>query len=281
MKHILLLLALAFIQTSCSGRQTQDNINQSDASVQVLLIGSSHWNNYQSKGLDVAQTNEVDILSDQYQKELDQIVAKIKEFKPDKIFVERTVAYQPKLDSLYKLYKTTDWGQKRRNEIFQLGFKVAKELQHKKVYGVDYRGTQFPFDSLINAMKQAKQTTLIESFTKDIKKFEKEYNALISKKKPLKDIFYYLNNKNQRKLNFGWYLNGANKGGTIDNNTGSFLASEWIRRNLYIYSSIQKYTEPKDKRIMVLMGAGHIAVLENLISYSPDWKIVELKDIMQ
>ncbi len=271
---------------SCNNQPVAKKLNtdkntSKNKKLEVLLVGSSHWNNYNSEGLDVAQTNEIDILSSKYQSDLNEIVEKIKVFNPDKIFVERTLKYQPKLDSLYHLYTTTNWGKGRRNEIYQLGFKVAKELKHLKVYGVDFRNTQFPYDSLINSMEKAHQTALISSFHEDIKQFEQNYNTLISEKKSLKDIFYFLNDAEQRKLGLAWYLNGANKGGDLESTVGSFLASEWIKRNIYSYGLIQKYTESKDERIMVLMGASHIAVLENFIAIHPAWKAIGLKEIME
>lgn len=282
MKYLFFYITLLLVSCHPNKIEEKSDILQESNKdkLQVLLIGSSHWNNYQSEGLDVVQTNEVDILSKQYQNDLELIVSKIKAFNPDKIFVERTINYQPKLDSLYNLYKTTNWGDRRRNEIYQLGFRTAKILGHQKVYGVDHRNTSFPYDSLIKTMKKAGQTKLITAFNEDIEQYEKTFNIFISEKKSLQEILYFLNDKQQRKSNFDWYLSGANKGGGINENVGSFLTAEWVKRNIYIYGSIQKYTEPKDQRIMVLMGAGHIAVLESLMSQSSSMQIIELKDLM-
>ncbi len=265
-----------FAQTS-----TKQNTGSKKQPLQVLLVGTSHWNNYQSEGLDVAQTNEVDILSDKYQNELSEIVQKIERFKPDKIFVERTLDYQPKLDSLYKLYQTTAWGEDKRNEIYQLGFRLAKKLGHKKVYGIDYLGTQFPYDSLMTAMESAKQTKLMSSFQNGLKEYETNYNKLTSQQSPLKDILFFLNDKKQRNIDLSFYLSGTNQGGSLDNSVGSFLASEWIKRNIYSYGLLQKYTEADDRRIMVVMGTSHIAVLKSLMTYHPTWETVELKEIME
>ncbi|QTD37891.1 hypothetical protein JL193_00860 [Polaribacter batillariae] len=280
MKNLYLLLVLVFI--SCNNKKENHTTNKNKkADLEVLLIGTSHWNNYKSKGADIAQTDEIDILSDKYQKELNEIIDKIIAFKPDKIFVERTVFYQPKLDSLYNLYKYKNWGRKYRNEIYQLGFKTATILDHDRVYGVDYRETSFPYGKLMRAMKDANQQDLIRASEGDLKQFESRYNKLIAEKKHLKEILYFLNSKEQRKLDLDWYLNNANKGGSLEETTGSFLASEWIKRNIYTYGFIQKYVSSKDKKIMIIMGSSHIAVLDNLISYNKNWQTVELKDIIE
>lgn len=276
---VILLLLFAF---NIAEKSTSEENTLADDQLEVLLIGTSHWANYKRKGLDVAQTNQVDILSDQYQNELEFIADKIAAFKPDKIFVERTLDYQPKLDSLYKLYSASEeWGADKRNEIYQLGFRVAAKLEHERVYGVDYRNTSFPFDSLMKAMAEAKQETLIGEFQETIKSYEEQYNALVEKNTSLVEIFNQLNDKEARKKSLGWYITEVSKAGKMDNYIGPFLGSEWIRRNLYTYSLIQKYVEEEDERIMILMGAGHTAVLDNFISYNPDWKIVELAEVVQ
>ncbi len=246
---------------------------------EVLLIGSSHWNNYNHRGSDIVQAKQIDILSEKYQRQLEDIVARIADFNPDKIFVERTIEYQPKLDSLYHLYRNTNWGNDKRNEIFQLGFRVADRLDHQMVYGIDNHDTAFPYDTMLVAMRDAGQQNKIEQFSKEIKNLERKYNQLVEQGATLDEIFDYLNSAESRRNNFGWYLNEANKTGKLENTIGSILASEWIRRNLHMYSYIQKYVEASDDKIMILLGAGHAAVLANFIQYNPSWKIVELSDI--
>ncbi|MEM8998763.1 MAG: DUF5694 domain-containing protein [Bacteroidota bacterium] len=253
---------------------------KSNPKIEVLLIGTSHWNNYKKKGLDVAQTSEVDILSENYQTQLAVLAEKIKAFGPDKIFVERPMDHQHKLDSLYHLYTTTDWGLDKRNEIYQLGFRVAKIMGHSKVYGVDYRKTEFPFDSLAAIVSQQKKTDVLDAMMEDIKHFEKEYNTFIAQNPPLEELLAYHNTPENRKLNLGWYLQKANKAGGLNNNVGAHLTSEWFRRNIHIYGIMQKYTEPTDKKIMLVMGAGHVAIIETLIRYNPDWKVVELEQLL-
>lgn len=244
--------------------------------VEVLLIGTSHWNNFNQKGSDIAQSNEIDILSESYQSQLSDITQKIVEFKPSKVFVERTIAYQPKLDSLYQLYRTSSWGKDKRNEIYQLGFRVANELNHTKVYGIDFRETSFDYEAAMKAMEVAGQEELISETEESIKIYEETYNEIVKNNTPLEDIIKYHNDVAQRQENLGWYFNVVNRGGNLDDFSGSYLASEWIRRNLHTYALIQKYVAAKDERIMILMGAGHTAVLHNLISYNPEWQIVSL-----
>ena len=75
MQKIILLLAI--ITLNLTSAQTKKK--------QILLIGTFH---YANPGLDVAQLNNFNIMSDKTQKELETMSDKIKKFGPDKIFVE-------------------------------------------------------------------------------------------------------------------------------------------------------------------------------------------------
>ena len=129
-------------------------------------------------------------------------------------------------------------------------------------------------------MQESDQHGLIESIENDMKYFEDLSQNIVSQNTSLREILYAYNSPDYRQINYGWYLNKINKGGDLGNNIGSFLTSEWVRRNIYTYGQIQKQVSKSDKRIMILMGAAHIAVLESLIIYNPDWKIVELNEII-
>ncbi len=54
--------------------------------------------------------------------------------------------------------------------------------------------------------------------------------------------------------------------------------SEWYRRNLYMYSLIQKLTAPTDGRVLVLVGAGHAAMLRDFIRYDPRFHLRQLRE---
>jgi len=48
-----------------------------------------------------------------------------------------------------------------------------------------------------------------------------------------------------------------------------------------MYSIIQKSVEESDERIMILGGNSHIAMFKEFIDYNPEWKPIELKDILK
>ena len=285
MKYIFRFLVFTLL-ISCQENQNSGIEKKSKKSeaetLEVLLVGTFHFANFnlENNG-DLVQQKIRDVLTDENQTELENIALKIAEFNPDKIFVEESYKKQEKLDSIFSSFPTsTDYKTAKRQETYQLAFRVAKKLNHKKVYAIDLR-TDFPYDSLLTEMKKAKQFELIKKDEFELEKLEKSANELFSSDKTLSEIIFHYNQDKYRKDDINWYLSLANQGGERTNFVGSYLTSEWYRRNLHMYSIIQKSIKNKDKKIMILGGSSHIAMFKDFINYNPEWKTVELKEIME
>ncbi|WP_394776684.1 DUF5694 domain-containing protein [Flavobacterium sp.] len=262
---LLFLFTIAFNAVSAQSKKKQ-----------ILLLGTFHFEN---PGLDVAKVNTFNVMSDKSQKELENITNKIKKFGPDKIFVEWNYEKQAKLDKFYN--KNTDsLLHKDADEIVQLALRSAKKLDHKQLYAIDYNNTDFPYDSLVKGMTAAGQFDLIKRNEETMKHYETDQNAKIAKYS-LTELLMDINTKASNEDNISWYLETAIKGGKTDNFVGAYLVSEWYRRNLYMYALIQKLTESKDDKIMVLLGAGHTAMIREFVEHNPEFEIVELATVLK
>lgn len=284
MQKIIIRILILTLLISCSEKRTEqisEELHQSESKpLEVLLFGTFHFEYFNPvNNGDVLNVNYRDILNKKEQNELEIIAEKIKTYHPDKIFVEYPYYLQNKLDSTYTAFSTKDYSKEKRNEITQLAFRIAKKLNHKKIYAMDYR-TSFRYDSLIQQMEKAEQFDLIAKDSIELARLENTENKLFASDKPLSEIFYRYNNPKHRKEDINWYVNLANQGGEEGNFVGAYLASEWYKRNLYMYSIIQKAVKKGDKRIMILAGSSHIAMFKDFIDYTPDWKTVELKEII-
>jgi len=262
-----IILLLAFLTFNLSSAQAKKK--------QILLVGTFH---YANPGLDVAQLNNFNIMSEKSQKELELMSDKIKKFGPDKIFVEWEFSKQADLDKFYN--KNTDSLFKAsKNEITQLALRTAKKLNHKKLYGMNLY-TSFPYDSLMMSMEKANQKDLLERNKATTQSFEKIHNEKIAKSS-LQEMMLYYNKKQTENENLQWYLEIANRAGNPDDFTGPSLVSNWYKRNLYMYSLIQKLTETKDTKIMILVGAGHAALIREFITHDPTFELVELSTVLK
>ncbi|WP_185965925.1 DUF5694 domain-containing protein [Flavobacterium sp. ZT3R18] len=267
MKKLLLLALLTVSSNPVFAQSTKK---------QILLLGTFHFEN---PGLDVAQINTFNVMTNKSQKELENITDKIKKFGPDKIFVEWKYEKQDKLDKFYA--KNTDsLFHNDADELVQLAIRSAKKLGHKKLFAIDYNQTEFPYDSLVKGMQEANQLDLIKKNKEELVAHEKSQNQKIAKYS-LTELLIDYNAEESNAENVKWYLETCNKAGKKDNFVGAYLVSEWYKRNLYMYSLIQKLTENKDDKIMVLLGASHTAMLREFIKYDSDFEIIELKDVLK
>ena len=256
--------------------------------IEILVIGTYHFNN---PGLDVAKYKVLDIMSEKSQLQLEEISTAIANFKPTKIFTEWELKDQLTLDTLYNKYlegNYFDYVSKKypkrkfyeQNEIVQLAFRTAKKSKLKKIYGIDYQETSFDFDSVMKFTDSIRLPNFKKDIKDDIKNIEKTSNALFAQNDLLKCL-YYFNSQKLRASDLPWYVKKINKSDKLNTYVGAFLAAEWYRRNLYMLANIQKQTEISDNRIMVLAGASHIGVIIDLLKHDDDYKIVELKEVIE
>lgn len=262
----------------------------SQAQKQALLIGTFHFHN---PGMDAVKTNTFDVMSVASQKELEHITDQIGKFHPDKIFVEWDYKDQKSLDSLYQLYTAGTYdafveakykGKKnynfyKKNEIIQLAFRAAKKVGLKQLNAIDYR-MGLPFDTVMKVINTAGQTGLMNEINTAIAEQGKLANKKISKLN-LTALLEDNNTPAYRTMNNGLYIKYFNRAGLQDNFAGADGVTAWYKRNLYMYSMIQKATAPQDQRIMILLGSGHVSMIKKFIDDEQIFKVVELKDLLE
>ena len=278
------LFSLVAIFSLTSGiAQNKDNKSSNKKQTEILLVGTFHFNN---PGADVAQFKTFDVLKEDAQKELEELAQKIAEFNPTKIFVEWNYKEQKELDSLYKLYKAGNYYNKKQsnfyktNEIFQLAFRAGKLSSDAQLVAIDYNDSDFPFEKLMASIKKNNQTEIEAYLTSTIQKYESEFNEKVASNTPLKEILYDSNTAKERQEMNEFYEKILTVGDHEDF-IGAYLTSEWMRRNLYMWSLLKKNTAKNDERVMVLLGASHIAMIKKFIDANKDWKVIELKEVVE
>ena len=246
---------------------------------QVLMIGTFHFEN---PGLDASKLKSLDIKSAAVQKEIDNIIAAIVKFKPQRILVEYPYQDQSKLDQLYQdfLANKITAGLNEKSEVYQLGFKSGKVLGLSRIDAIDYRMNLTGTDSVMKVMVESKQDQLMHAIPEYIKNISGNFNNLVQSGASLTDILLAQNTQTYRDADLGFYTNLLTKAGAPNNFIGADVATQWYKRNIYMYSLIQKKLTPDDQTVMILLGASHIAALEVFFKLNPAYKIVELKDVI-
>jgi len=136
MRKVFLFLALTAIPTTSRP--------QSDARPEILVLGTYHMAN---PGHDIHNMQADDVLSPKRQQEIAQLMDVLKKFRPTKIAIEAEVGSQREAQR-YADYLTGKYAL-TRNEIDQIGYRLAKEMGHRAIYPVDVDG-DFPYLRVVN-----------------------------------------------------------------------------------------------------------------------------------
>lgn len=251
---------------------------QTAATPQVLLLGTFHFNN---PGNDVAKVKVDDILSPKRQAEVQALAANLQAFRPDVIFIEQLPSNQGYIDSLYTAY-LAGGARDRRNEIVQVAFRVGKALSLKpsQLVCVDDQSTQFPYDSLMREATSANQAQLLTTLQVDIKRREQEFNQLLSSAS-ITNVLLHMNTPAYQKNDLGFYTNTLVLAGGTTNNVGAYTTAQWYSRNIMIHGNILKRLTGREKRILILFGAGHAAVLNHLMQLNPAYEVVPVASVLK
>ncbi|HUC82244.1 MAG TPA: DUF5694 domain-containing protein [Flavisolibacter sp.] len=247
----------------------------------VLLLGTFHFAYPQADAHKTDQKNFIDVLSAQRQRELEELADVIKRFQPTRIYVESVKqAYH---DSLYAAYLKNDY-KPGANEIYQVGYRVAKQQNLSRVYTVDANPftqenyKRFPW---IDSMWKSSQ--LVDTVRDQYwnKMYATMYNAGDSVQTRLTMLENFLLMAEPSTLNrmHGHYLAGGFN--SIDNNGPDLLSMWWYNRNLRIFNNILKTKPGSEDRIVVLFGNGHMPILKHCFQSSPEFEVVELKTLLQ
>jgi hypothetical protein len=286
-----LLAAVLFtVNSTAIGDQTDvstETTNQIAKKPTVMILGSTHLAN---DGLDVYNTKMDDVRAPKRQREIEQLVEQLKEFKPTKIALERDekthgagtqTEYQGYLKGTYKL---------KRGEGDQIGFRLAKQMGHPKLYCVDYRldyrkdDPIIPFDefdwNLLNYIGFAKAHNLnhllppppdegkVTQGEKGVTWIEpQKYVSII-------DMYIRDNEPEGIRMDHQRYIRWIARVGLGDQYPGAnWLSHYWYDRNMKIYVNLTRITESAEDRILLIIGGGHVYLIQQFLEESGDYII--------
>ena len=239
---------------------------------QVLVLGVYHMSN---PGHDIFNMQADDVLSTKRQQEIERLTSVLKKFQPTKIAVE--AAYGE--DVVPKRYADYVGGTHAltRNETEQVGFRLAKEMGHKTIYGVDVDG-DFPFQRLIDYAKATGQSAKLEAMMGEIGEMVKAQNQYL-KAHTVLETLAYMNSDQKVAEDIGFYYLQAHYGEPGDY-AGPDLLAEWYRRNVRIFNNIAKLAATPEDRILVIYGAGHLGWLRQDVASDPTMRLRKLEEFV-
>ena len=244
----------------------------------IMILGSSHLAN---PGMDSSNTKMDDVLAPKRQHEIEQLVTQLKAFQPTKIAIEADPARDTKVNASYRGYLEGTY-ELRRNESDQIGFRLAKQMGHPKLYCVDYWddwGKAFALDrDKIDFDTFAKTNNLehlIPTPPTEGKITQDEDGTIwITPEKyiPIIDMYIQGNEPEGIREDHQQYLQIA-RIGLGREYPGANWVWYWYERNLKIFVNLTRITESADDRILFIVGGGHVFLVQQFLEDSGDYII--------
>lgn len=274
----ILVMLFLFFQTTQA--QLKD-ASCSEQTAKIMILGMYHMDN---PGQDTYNLEADNVLSAKRQKEIAEVVEKLAGFKPTKIALESayrntywTSRYEKYLTGEYKLEK---------NEIEQIGFQLAKKLNHKTLYPVDF--PMWMNGLMPNEREEPKVTPSPSPTPQSTPQPAKREMPLhvaklenLVKTGTVKDVLMYLNNLEYEKIDHAIYMSMLMPSETIAIYDKTDLVTNWYKRNLRIFTNINRVTEFPNDRILLIIGSGHLKILKDFAIDSPQFCLVEANDYLK
>lgn len=234
---------------------------------QVMVVGLFHFSN---PGRDMFNLQVDDVLADGRQAEIARIVDGLARFGPTAVMVE----WKPGVtDERYAAYRagTLD---PSRNEVVQLGFRLAARIGLERVHGIDVDG-DFPFGPVKAFADTRDGGAHLDGMLAQVGREVEEMSRRIGAGS-LGSVLRYMNTAGRARENHGFYIDLL-RFGEGDEQPGAALASAWYARNLGICARLLQAL-PAGGRAVVFYGDGHAHLLRQCVIEAPGVELVEAND---
>lgn len=241
-------------------------------SAQVAMLGTFHFSN---PGQDAVKNKQMNVMSKDSQSYLEQLTNNISsQMKPNYVLVECSLGYQQKLDDKFNSYINNNT-QLAVNEIYQLGFRIAKKSNAELVC-FDERDVGWESEPLMQWLEQEQGDEKL-AFDNFIKQITSEFDDL-HKTLTLQDMLKYMNQPETDALNKSFYMR-TNHIGAGAKFEGADSAASWWHRNFRMYANIQQVAQ-QNSRVLVIAGQGHTAILRDLLKADPNRETMNILDYL-
>jgi hypothetical protein len=235
----------------------------------VMILGTYHFAN---PGRDVHNVTAADVFTDQRQSELEAVTAGLARFGPTLVAVEWPAQ---QADERYAEY-VDDSLAPSRNEVVQLGFRLARTQGLERVHGIDVKG-DFPFGPVQAwAAENGRQAELAA--------LQGQAQALVEEMTVLQadhsigQVLHAINAPDAIRDSHALYA-ALLRFGEHEAQPGVALNAAWDQRNLGICARLLQALQPGD-RAVVLFGHGHAYLLRRCISETPGVELVEATEFL-
>lgn len=231
---------------------------------QVLVVGTYHFAN---PGRDMANVQAEDVLTPQRQQELEALAKAIGEFDPTLVAVEWPADV---VDTKYAAFREGKLPESR-NEVVQLGFRLAKQQGLERVHGIDAEG-DFPFGPVQAWAEKNGQGEKLGAMMQQVQAIVGRVTEQ-QKAHTIGEILRDFNSPAAIEEAQGFYADLL-RFGAGDEQPGAALNGAWATRNYTICAKLLQALKPGD-RAVVFYGQGHAHALQRCAIEAPGVELVD------
>ena len=240
---------------------------------QVMTLGVFHFAYPNLDVVKVAEEDQISVLDEPFQSEIISIARAIEKFKPTIVCVESRPEGQQHMDSLYLLYKAGRL-EPRKNEIYQLGFRVAANLNLEGVHCIDDMGRHY--DNIPEWFRDSARMAEFDHYYRNTPDSAYRIPTPSGKVSSIIDELIRNNDPEYIADRLSVYLLNVFK---YEEEPGDFLgvdfeSGRWYNRNLRIFRNVQRIPQGPDDRILVIMGSEHLNLLNLFFDISKEYEFV-------
>ena len=240
---------------------------------QLLVLGTYHM---APSGQDRFNAEVDDVRSPRRQQEVAAVQERLARYAPTRIAIEGAFVGSP-WPERYRSYLKDEYAL-GANEIEQIAFRLARTLGHAEVYPIDF---QMWMDGRVPAEigkprpKPAPSPTATPAPAHEPPAHVREMQTLIRSGTVL-DVLRFVNTDRYLREDHAGYVAGLRPDPDSDALYGTTdPIANWYKRNLRMFTNIYRIAEPRE-RILLLVGAGHGAILRRLAIDAPDVCLVDV-----
>ena len=244
-------LLLIIIQ-NCNS-QEQFPAKNLKSKVQILNVGTFHMGfSSDAHTVEYDEHNRKNILENR------EIAKKIAEFKPTIIIVEREPKYNEELQKSYLEYcNNPETTLKNPSEIELLAYEVGRISNAKKIYGIDH---QLGYNYMKNTNFKS-EIDFDKANTLDKLKIINQPENLDFLINVNADILTYVSTPRKYE--------------------GAEQAAELYKRNLIMFSNLNRISVTENDRVFILMGASHTAFFNEFMKRSPRYELTNVFEYLK
>ena len=260
----------------------QWKIEDTGDKARVMILGSIFFSN---PGGSRFNTRMDDVLAPERQREMEQLVTQLKAFNPTKISVYTDQSFDAELNANYQGYLEGTY-ELTRNYKEQIGFRLAKQMGHSRLYSIADLPKHRPIRDKIDDhlmdfdafAEMHNQEHLLPTMSSDGQKIRRGADGTLwvehEEYEPLVDMYIRINEPEEIITSHRGYLRTARIGLGDQYPGANWVAHWWYAHNLKNFVNLTRITESTDDRILLIVGGDYVYLIQRFLQDSGDY-IVE------